>query len=1813
MIRKFWMLAAAALTLVFAQSPAIAQYGPPASGPSAAIVFVPATVNLIAGLNGTGYGGDGGPANSSNTKLNSPAGVAFDSSGNLFIADAGNHVVRRIDHTTGYISTFAGQQNNPGYPNGSAVATSAQFEEPWGLAMDSSNNLYMSDLLTNTVWKITPGGVISILAGGGSGSCSGTQTDTLGDGCPATDAKLSRPEGLGIDANNNLYIADVLDYVIREVSSATGKISIFAGSSTCGGGLYSTSAGPYTATQANLCNPSWIAFDSEGNSYISDTGNNVIRIVNSGGDISTFAGGGSDSYTMDGVPATAAALSVPEGVYVDPANRVYISDYFDGAIRQVNSQGNIYTVMGNYYDLSASSIGEPDTGYGSATGTADNETFTMDVYGNIVATERSPAAVTSAGATGQYVFANQQVYTTSSPAYVTVLNPSGVALNFTGTPTVSGPFAIVTGAGAGTCNLPGSVAPGASCTIGITFSPTADQAYTGSIVLDSNANSSPSTINLSGTGTGTGTPPPAPVASLSPNPLAFTDQVAGTTSEPMQATLSNSGNAALSYSVSISGAGFASVTGTSACGTTGSLVAGSSCFIYATFTPTSATSFSGSIQVTDNNNAADDTSATLNGTGVGFSSQIGIPQPTQTVTVGITTAGTPASIQVLAQGVAALDFAETSGGTCNTTTAYTVGQTCTVNVIFDPVAPGIRPGVAELLDGSGNVLGITYLPGYATGPEIAFGTAPQSSLLPTPTSYTVTGVAASAGGNVFFVDNAGGAVYQLTKTGNNTYSSPTQIGSGYTEPFGVAVDGAGNVYVGGYGGFDIIKIPWTGSAYGTQTTVPLGTTTREPRHLTVDALGDIFFADYAQDEVVEVPWTSSGYGTPVVLPFTGLSSVNGVAVDQNGDVFAANTYGHNVLELPWTGTGRGTQVTVVPSSELQSGVGAPIGLALDAAGDLYVAEQHTGFTGSSYLIKVPFTGGTYGTPVTIPITLSSIYDVAINGSGDPFVASTLDQQVYKLDTQDPPTLTFKTATNVGSTDTTDGPQTATITNIGNASLAFGSGTNPQYLSNFPENSLDTSLCAQGTSLLSTASCDVSVNFVPNAAGANSGSVMVTDNNLNVSGTNQKIPVNGTGVGASLTAQTITFTQPTTPITWASSLTVTLVATGGASGNPVVFSIDGSSTGTGGISGSTLSITAPGTFVIDANQTGNASYSAAPQVQRTFLVNKAPQTINFTAPTSPVTYNAGLTISLVATGGASGNPVTFSIDAASTATGSIAGSTLTVSSTGNLVIDANQTGNADYSAATQVQQTIVVNSIGTQTITFTQPTTPITYAPSLTVSLVATGGASGNPVLFTIDGSSTGTGSISGTALSITTPGTFVIDANQTGNSNYSAAAQVQRTLVVNKAPQTINFTAPTSPVTYNTGLTISLVATGGASGNAVTFSIDAASTATGSITGSTLNVTSTGTFAIDANQTGNTDYAAATQVQQTITVNAPTPQTISFTQPTSPNTYAPSLTVTLVATGGASGNAVVFTIDGSSTGTGSISGSTLTITSVGTFVIDANQSGNANYTAAPQVQRTVVVTQAPQVINFTQPTSPVTYAAGLTITLTATGGASSNAVVFTIDSTSTASATVSGSTVTVTSAGNLVIDANQAGNADYSAAPQVQRTVVINAPPGDFSISASPGSQTVNAGATANYTITVDSINAFGNNVALSVTGYPPGSTVTFSPPQINPGSGPATSTLSIVTAAGLFAQAQPSSSLWPVATPTLALLLLLPFRRWRKAVRGKLFLLVAGLASLATAAALTGCGGGFALPQTSQSYTLTITGTSGSDTHSTTVQLTVQ
>jgi len=855
--------------------------------------------------------------------------------------------------------------------------------------------------------------------------------------------------------------------------------------------------------------------------------------------------------------------------------------------------------------------------------------------------------------------------------------------------------------------------------------------------------------------------------------------------------------------------------------------------------------------------------------------------------------------------------------------------------------------------------------------------------------------------------------------------------------------------------------------------------------------------------------------------------------------------------------------------------------------------------GASCQVSVTFTptaAQTYGGTVTLPISSSgggSIPSVTftVSGTGNtPAPTATLTGP-----------LNFPN-TNIGSTATA---LAATLSNTGTAPLT---GITPTIIGTNPAAfALGTGSNACASTLAANASCSLYVTFTPAAATSYSAVLSVADN---ASGSPQTSILTGAGT---LNAQTILFTQPASPDTYAPGLSIPLMATGGASGNAVLFTIDASSTGKGTIGGSTLSVTGAGTIVIDANQAGSTTYSAAAQVQRMVQVTQAAQTISFTQPTSPVIYSSGLSISLVATGGASGNPVVFTLDASSTGTGMIAGTTLTVTGSGSLVIDANEAGNTNYVAATQVQHTVQVNAQGAQAINFTQPASPTPYTAGLAIPLVATGGASGNPVVFTLDTASTGSGTLSGATLMVTGVGILVVDANQAGNASYAAAAQVQRTVQVTQAAQTISFTQPTSPVTFSPGLIVPLVATGGSSGNAVIFTLDGVSTGSGSISGTTLTITGVGTFVVDANQVGNTNYSAAAQVQRSVQVTQAA-QTIRFTQPASPTTYSPGLTVPLVATGGASGNAVVFTLDGSSTGGGSITDSTLTVTSVGTFVIDANQAGNTSYSAAPQVQRIMQVTQAAQSISFTQPVSPVTYSSGLAIGLVATGGASGNAVVFTVDASSTGTGTISGATLTVTGAGNLVIDANQAGNANYAAAGQVQHTVLVEpAVLPDFSIAATPGAQSVATGQSAPFTVTATANSTgFSTPIILSVSGLPAGATGTFSPASITPGAGSASSTLTVTTVA-LTAADKSSASLWPMGGPVLALFVLVPMRRWRRFWKGRLGMLVGGLVLLAASVSLTACGGGFKLPATSQTYTLTITGSGGSDVHTTTVQLTVQ
>jgi CSLREA domain-containing protein len=658
----------------------------------------------------------------------------------------------------------------------------------------------------------------------------------------------------------------------------------------------------------------------------------------------------------------------------------------------------------------------------------------------------------------------------------------------------------------------------------------------------------------------------------------------------------------------------------------------------------------------------------------------------------------------------------------------------------------------------------------------------------------------------------------------------------------------------------------------------------------------------------------------------------------------------------------------------------------------------------------------------------SAINLTLTGAGT--LSGTLPELTDTTGTATFPDLSGNTIA-TGDTLTAAGNSTLTVTsnafNITGGAPAITFSPTPAtqvYGTAIASGSLDATATLSGSTVAGTFAYTTIIGGVPNQT-LTTGTTVLPVGNYTI--TASFTPSNTTLYSATSTtasysvtqaSQTVTFAPPTSPLTYGVA-PITLNATGGASGNTVVFSVV---SGPGSITGSTLTVTGSGTIVIAANQAGNTNYSAATQVTQGIIVNAASQTVTFTPPTSPVTYGVA-PITLSATGGASGNAVVFSVVSGP---GTITGSTLTATGAGTIVIAANQAGNTNYSAATQVTQSIVVNA-ASQTITFTPPTSPLTYGVA-PIILSATGGPSGNAIVFSIV---SGPGTITGSTLTVTGVGTIVIAANQAGNANYSAATQVTQSIVVNAASQTITFTPPTSPVTYGVAA-VTLNATGGASGNTVTFSVVSGP---GTITGSTLTVTGTGTIVIAANQAGNANYSTATQVTQSIVVNAAS-QTITFTPPASPVTYGVA-PITLSATGGPSGNAIVFSIV---SGPGTITGSTLTVTGAGTIVIAANQAGNANYSAATQVTQSIVVNVASQTINFTPPTSPVTYGVA-PITLSATGGASGNTVVFSVVS---GPGAITGSTLTVTGVGTIVIAANQAGNTNYSVATQVTRSLVVS-------------------------------------------------------------------------------------------------------------------------------------------------------------------------
>ena len=269
-------------------------------------------ISTVVGTGAFDYTGDGGIATSA--ALGFPAGIALDSSGNMYIADSAYDVIRMVLQSTGIISTVAGS-GGYGYTGDGGLATAATLSGPAGIALDSSGNLYIAETDNRVIRKVLIStGIISTVAGTGIAGYTG-------DGGLATSATFWYPRDLVFDASGNMYISDSGNDVIRKVLLSTGIVSTVAGS---GGYGYTGDGG--LATSATFRFPNNIAIDSYGNLYIADQGNNVVRkVLTSTGIISTVAGTGGYGYTGDGGPATLAELNAPSGIALDATGDIYVT------------------------------------------------------------------------------------------------------------------------------------------------------------------------------------------------------------------------------------------------------------------------------------------------------------------------------------------------------------------------------------------------------------------------------------------------------------------------------------------------------------------------------------------------------------------------------------------------------------------------------------------------------------------------------------------------------------------------------------------------------------------------------------------------------------------------------------------------------------------------------------------------------------------------------------------------------------------------------------------------------------------------------------------------------------------------------------------------------------------------------------------------------------------------------------------------------------------------------------------------------------------------------------------------------------------------------------------------------------------------------------------------------------------------------------------------------------------------------------------------------------------------------------------------
>ena len=1062
-----------------------------------------------------------------------------------------------------------------------------------------------------------------------------------------------------------------------------------------------------------------------------------------------------------------------------------------------------------------------------------------------------------------------------------------------------------------------------------------------------------------------------------------------------------------------------------------------------------------------------------NGGGGSSAINVGSTGPVQTFTYTFANPATLAAVSILTSGAPSLDYTDGGSSTCTAGMQYAQGQSCVVTVAFTPSAPGFRPGAAVLFaQGSTLPLATFYLNSVGQAPAATIDPGTQT----TPGSLTSSGVASSAVidglGNIYVADSANSQVIMLA---TGSFAPSTVLSSGLLGPTSLAEDGAGNLYLSDSGNSRVVMVP---NEQGTLNpsdlsalNIPgLGT----PGALAIDGSGNVFVADTANGSVIEIPQKGSA-------PFnlvSGLTKLNGIAVDASDNLYVASA--NLVNEYPSAGG------TPIP---MGTGYTAPSSLTLDASGELCVLDS-----GQIYLVAP---GGAVQT--VLPTTVANPGSISLDASANLYITS--GSSVYEVNRNQAAPLTFVSSRSNPSSS----PQTLTVSNAGNAPMAISTLT---ISPNFTQATLGGLDCAAGLQVAAADACSVVVTFTPTLTGALTGSVTLANNALNAAGM-QTVPLAG---GGSYLTQTITFAGiPTQPYGVSAILDATA-----DSGLPITYSV---LYGPATLNGNELALTGVGIVAVQASQPGSPNYSAATPVVQTFAVNPATQTIVF-----PTIGNPGVGASVTVSATASSElPVAFASTTPSICT--VNGSSVTTLGAGQCILTASQPGNADYLAAYPVTQKLQVLLVP-QTITFpgiavqlvganvglvasASSQLPVTFnvttpavcvlsgttittvgagtctvqasqAGDLQYAVAPTGSQSfgvnlvpqtitfagiaaqmvGASVTLTATASSSLTVSfgsttptvctVTGNAVAAIAAGTCRVQAAQAGNTMYKAASAVTDTFAVNQGAQTITFAGISGQLV---GASLSLLPTA-SSGLPVTLS--STTTSVCALNGSTVSTIAAGTCSIQASQAGNAAYKAAPTITQSFTVSQTT-QSITFA---TINSQFLGVPVTLSATA-SSQLPVTFTI--TTPAICSVSGTILSTVAVGTCTVQASQAGNASYKAATTVAHSFNVTQGSQTITFAAVPAQT---AGNAYMLVANA---SSQLPVTFATTTGTVCTVSANSVSTLTAGTCTIQASQAGNTSYLAAPTVTQSFSVN-----------QMSQTINFGTistqTAGTTVTLSAI-----------------------------------------------------------------------------------------------------------------------------------------